>query len=116
MIAPSRQAACLAQMLLAPGGSASDVLAFEPPDAERFPALRLGYEAARRGGTAGAVLNAANEAAVERFRDGTIPFREITRLTERVHRRHRSVDEPTLAQLMEADAWARAEVDGCMRG
>ena len=91
-------------------------LNFEPPDAERFPALRLGYEAARRGGTAGAVLNAANEAAVERFRDGTIPFGDITRLTERAYRRHRSVDHTTLAQLMEADAWARAEVNGCMRG
>ena len=91
-------------------------LNFEPPDAERFPALRLGYEAARRGGTAGAVLNAANEAAVERFRDGTIPFGDITRLTERAYRRHRSVDHTTLAQLMEADAWARSEVNGCMRG
>jgi len=91
-------------------------LNFEPPDAERFPALRLGHEAARRGGTSGAVLNAANEAAVERFRAGTIPFGEIIRLTERVLRRHAGVDEPTLAQLMEADAWARAEVDGCIRG
>lgn len=88
---------------------------FEPPDPERFPALRLGHEAAQRGGTAGAVLNAANEAAVERFRAGTIPFGEIIRLTERVLRRYPGVDEPTLAQLMEADAWARAEVDGCIR-
>jgi len=91
-------------------------LHFEPPDPERFPALRLGYEAARRGGTSGAVLNAANEAAVERFRAGTIPFGQIIRLSERVLRRHRCVDEPTLAQLMEADAWARAEVDACTRG
>jgi 1-deoxy-D-xylulose-5-phosphate reductoisomerase len=91
-------------------------LHFEPPDAERFPALRLGYEAARRGGTSGAVLNAANEAAVQRFRDGTIPFGEVIRLTERVHHRHRCVDEPTLEQLMEADARARAEVNACIRG
>jgi 1-deoxy-D-xylulose-5-phosphate reductoisomerase len=89
-------------------------LHFEPPDAERFPALRLGYEAARRGGTSGAVLNAANEAAVQRFREGTIPFGEVIRLTERVHDRHRCVDEPTLEQLMEADAWARAEVNACI--
>jgi 1-deoxy-D-xylulose-5-phosphate reductoisomerase len=91
-------------------------LHFEPPDAERFPALRLGYEAARRGGTSGAVLNAANEAAVEHFRAGTIPFGEIIRLTARVVRRHHCVDKPTLAQLMAADAWARAEVDECIRG
>ena len=45
-------------------------LSFEPPDLEAFPALRLGYEVAEKGGTCGAVLNAANEAAVERFLSG----------------------------------------------
>src|SRR5204862_3715096 len=43
---------------------------FEQPDHETFPSLELGYEVARRGGTCGAVLNAANEAAVERFLKG----------------------------------------------
>ena len=52
---------------------------FEPPDRETFPALDLGFEVAARGGTAGAVLNAANEAAVERFLDGRLPFLDIAR-------------------------------------
>ena len=45
---------------------------FEQPDRETFPALQLGYEVARRGGTCGAVLNAANEAAVGRFLAGEL--------------------------------------------
>ena len=51
-------------------------LRFEPPDFERFGALRLGLEAAAAGGTAGAVLNGANEAAVAAFLDGRLPFRQ----------------------------------------
>src|SRR5262249_38803055 len=50
-----------------------------PPDFDAFPALKLGFEVARRGGTTGAVLNAANEAAVQRFLDGTLAFCEISR-------------------------------------
>ena len=49
-------------------------LHFYPPDPERFPCLRLAFEAARRGGTMPAVLNAANEIAVQAFLDGVIPF------------------------------------------
>lgn len=90
-------------------------LNFEPPDLERFPALRLGFAAAQAGGSSGAVLNAANEAAVEKFRAGELPFGEITSVTERVFGRHRCIGEPTLAQLLEADAWARREVDACTR-
>src|SRR5262249_49545680 len=54
-------------------------LHFEPPDRETFQALDLGFEVARRGGTCGAVLNAANEAAVERFLAGGLPFLDIAR-------------------------------------
>src|SRR4029078_8406206 len=50
---------------------------FEPPDLDRFPALRLGLEVAQSGGTAGAVLNAANEAAVAGFLAGELVFNEI---------------------------------------
>ena len=50
---------------------------FEQPDHETFPALQLGYEVARRGGTCGAVLNAANEAAVGRFLAGELAFLDI---------------------------------------
>ncbi len=90
-------------------------LNFEPPDVDRFPALRLGHEAAERGGTCGAVLNAANEAAVQRFRAGEIPFGRIAELVEQALRRHRGSAQPTLAELMQADAWARQEVDEWIR-
>ncbi len=90
-------------------------LNFEPPDFERFPSLRLGYEAARQGGGSGAVLNAANEAAVELFRAGAIPFGEIASLAEDVCRRQRLIARPSLADLMDCDAWARNEVAECIR-
>lgn len=90
-------------------------LHFEPPDLERFGALRLGYEAARRGGTCGAVLNAANEAAVERFRAGEIPFGRIVEVTQEVFTRQSYRAQPTLAQLLDQDAWAREEVGRCIR-
>ena len=86
---------------------------FHAPDFEKFPALGLGYEAARRGGTAGAVLNAANESAVALFRNGEICFGEIVELTSEVSRRHEFIAEPTLEQLLAADRWARSEVNQC---
>lgn len=94
--------------------SASRSLNFEPPDFERFPALRLGFEAARQGGSAGAALNAANEAAVEFFRAGRIRFGRIAQLCERVLNQHRRIDSPSLEQLLETDAWARREILECV--
>jgi 1-deoxy-D-xylulose-5-phosphate reductoisomerase len=90
-------------------------LHFEPPDYARFPALRLGYQAARDGGSSGAVLNAANEAAVERFRAGLISFSQIAAVTETVLGRHRLVPHPRLPELLACDAWARAEVERCLQ-
>jgi len=90
--------------------SAARCLHFEPPDFERFPALRLGYEAATLGGSSGAVLNAANEAAVESFRNGRIPFGRIAALAGEVLHRHRPLAEPRLDDLLNCDAWARDEV------
>jgi len=84
-----------------------------PPDAERFPALRLGHEVAKRGGTCGVVLNGANEAAVELFRDETIHYRDIARIAERVLRQHEYHPAPSLEQLMALDRWARDEVARC---
>ena len=95
--------------------SKARALHFEPPDFERFPALRLGFEAARRGGTAGAVLNAANEAAVERFRAGTLSLTQIVQATEDALQRHDFIESPTLDQLLAVDAWARQEVEACIR-
>ena len=84
-----------------------------PPDTNRFPALRLGYEVAKRGGTSGVVLNAANEAAVQLFRDGAIRFKDIARYTERALQEHDYKETPMLEDLMIADRWAREEVVRC---
>ncbi|MBW3596588.1 MAG: 1-deoxy-D-xylulose-5-phosphate reductoisomerase [Planctomycetes bacterium] len=85
-------------------------LEFEPPDLERFPALGLGYEAARRGGTAGAVLNAANEAAVAAFLERRLPFHKIVPACRAVLACHNYDAHPSLSQLLELDGWARKEV------
>jgi 1-deoxy-D-xylulose-5-phosphate reductoisomerase len=84
-------------------------LTFEPPDEERFPALALGREAARRGGTTGAVLNAANEAAVAGFLAGQLSFTEIVPACRSVLEHHHFDPHPTLEQLLQLDAWARKE-------
>jgi 1-deoxy-D-xylulose-5-phosphate reductoisomerase len=85
---------------------------FQPPDPDRFPALKLGHEAARAGGTMGAVLNAANESAVAAFTSGKIPFTEIPRLVAATMKSHRLQPSPTLDDLMEADRWSRKTVQG----
>lgn len=83
---------------------------FEQPDAETFPAIQLGYEVARAGGTAGAVLNAANEAAVGRFLAGELRFLDIPRACRAVLDHHPYSARPTLAELSRLDRWARQEV------
>jgi 1-deoxy-D-xylulose-5-phosphate reductoisomerase len=90
-------------------------LNFEQPDFDRFPALRLGFEVARAGGTAGAVFNAANEAAIEAFRDRRIGFGRIVELIDRVLERHDVKRDPDLETLLAADAWARREVTECLK-
>jgi 1-deoxy-D-xylulose-5-phosphate reductoisomerase len=85
-------------------------LDFEPPDFERFPALALGMEVAKAGGTAGAVLNAANEAAVARFRAGELHFTEIVPSCRAVLEQHHFDPSPSLEALERLDAWAREEV------
>ena len=84
-------------------------LNFEPPDRERFPALELGYEVAQRAGTAGAVVNAANEAAVASFLDGQLSFQEIVPACRAVLEHHDFDARPGLEQLIELDEWAREE-------
>ncbi|WP_428937258.1 1-deoxy-D-xylulose-5-phosphate reductoisomerase [Fontivita pretiosa] len=86
-------------------------LHFEPPDPQRFPALRLAYEAARQRGTAGAVLNAANEVAVKAFIDRRIGFGMISRIVELTIRSSRLQPEPSLDDLLEADRAARATAE-----
>lgn len=81
-----------------------------PADMDQFPALRLGFEVAERGGTAGAVLNAANEVAVQEFLDGEIAITDIAEHCRRLLDKHDYLAEPDLEQLMAADAWARQEM------
>lgn len=83
---------------------------FEQPDPDTFPALQLGYEVARAGGTAGAVLNAANEAAVGRFLAGELAFLDIPRACRDVLAHHAYSARPGLAELLALDRWARQEV------
>ena len=85
-------------------------LEFEPPDPERFPALQLGYECARAGGTSGAVLSAANEAAVGAFLGGELHFTEIVPACRSILDAHNFNANPTLNQLVEIDRWAREEI------
>ncbi|MEO2048979.1 MAG: 1-deoxy-D-xylulose-5-phosphate reductoisomerase [Pirellulales bacterium] len=85
-------------------------LNFEAPDLERFPALELGYQAARAGGSSGAVLNAANEAAVALFLQGELHFTEIVPACRSVLNSHHYQSNPSLQQLIALDGWAREEV------
>ncbi len=85
-------------------------LDFEPADRGRFEALPLGQEAARAGGTAGAVLNGANEAAVAGFLEGQIPFAEIVPACRSVLENHQFDAQPSLERLIQLDRWARQEV------
>jgi 1-deoxy-D-xylulose-5-phosphate reductoisomerase len=82
---------------------------FEQPDHETFPAVQLGYEVARRGGTCGAVLNAANEAAVSRFLAGELRFLDIPRVCRDVLVNHNYSARPALHEVAAVDRWARQE-------
>ncbi len=84
---------------------------FEAPDRDTFPALNLGYEVARNGGTSGAVLNAANEAAVNRFLAGDLKFLDIPRVCHDVLSHHHFEANPSLEALWAADRAARHEVN-----
>ena len=84
-------------------------LTFEEPDPGRFPALTLARRAGEVGGTLPAVLNAANEVAVEAFVNRKIGFSQISDLVASVLKAHRIVTHPTLDQILEADHWARSE-------
>jgi 1-deoxy-D-xylulose-5-phosphate reductoisomerase len=77
------------------------------PDLKRYPALALGFEVARTGGTSGAVLNAANEVAVQAFLDGKIRYVDIAATCRRVLEGHRVRLDPELPHYLEADRAAR---------
>ena len=80
---------------------------FEQPDDTRFPCLRLAREAAVCGGTMPAVLNAANEVAVEAFLSEEIWFMDIPRIVEEVMAKHDALAVPSLDDIIQTDRWAR---------
>lgn len=81
-----------------------------PADFDRFPALKLGFEVAKIGGTAGAVLNAANEAAVNAFLNKDISFTDIVTACREILNNHNFEPNPNLETLMQQDRWAREEI------
>jgi 1-deoxy-D-xylulose-5-phosphate reductoisomerase len=102
---PERAASERVQTNLAKLGS----LTFEDPDAERFPAINLARQAGEIAGTMPAVLNAANEVAVDAFINGRISFPEISETVRRTMSAHSATAHPTLDQILQADGWARQE-------
>jgi len=88
-------------------GLAGLSLDFSEPDPARFPCLALAYEALRIGGTATAVLNAADEVAVERFLAGEVPFTGIHDIISEVLSSHKSSPITSIEAVLEADRWAR---------
>ena len=89
-------------------------LDFDAPDMERFPCLRLGFEAARAGGTAPAVLNAANEVAVGAFLDRGLRFTDIVRVVEETMSDITVGDVDNLDEVLEVDALARERAAACV--
>jgi len=112
---PERIASGVAQLDLTQVGT----LQFERPDFERFPCLALAYTALRAGGTAPALLNAANEVAVQAFLDARIGFRDIDRVIAHVMDSIPHGAAASIAAVMAQDALARASatsyVNGMMR-
>ena len=85
-------------------------LAFDQPDLDTFPCLKLAIEAGKKGGTYPTVLCAADEVAVELFLSQRIKFTDIAHLIEQVLAQHQAIAYPTLEEIMAADAWAREKV------
>ncbi len=100
---PARAASDRVQTSLAEIGR----LDFEEPDVERFPALDLARRAGEEGGTFPAVLNAANEVAVEAFCERQLGYLSITESVAAVMDAHEIVAQPSLEEILEADSWAR---------
>ena len=101
---PSRQKNCTPPLDLA----TLSRLDFEEPDLDRFPCLALAYSALHTGGTMPAVLNAANEIAVQAFLDGKIRLSEIAAINKAVMAEHEAGPAGRLEDILEADTWARS--------
>ncbi|OGV98925.1 MAG: 1-deoxy-D-xylulose-5-phosphate reductoisomerase [Nitrospinae bacterium RIFCSPLOWO2_02_FULL_39_110] len=82
-------------------------LSFEKPDTEKFPCLALAFEALKKGGTMPAVLNAANEIAVNSFLNREISFNEIPLVIEKTMNNHKNGHAKEISDILKADKWAR---------
>jgi len=89
---------------------------FFKPDNKRFPALDLAYHAGSMGGTMPAVLSAADEVCVEKFINGKILYSDIVRIIKNVMDTHRPITDPTLADILSADKWAREMAEEVIKG
>ena len=103
MLYPKRIANSMKSLDLAKCGT----LSFLAPDRSKFPALDFAYEALRQGGTMPAVMNAANEVAVEKFRKGEIAFPQIWVIIDKVMKLHKTEKQKDIETVLRADAWAR---------
>ncbi len=96
---------------------AAGKLEFFPPDLQKYPGIKLAYEAGKLGGTMPAVLNAANESAVAAFIDERISFPVITKVIEETMSLHSARDKKedvTIEEILAADCWARAMAGECI--
>ncbi|MFK5926461.1 MAG: 1-deoxy-D-xylulose-5-phosphate reductoisomerase [Desulfuromusa sp.] len=91
-------------------------LSFSTPDLDRFPCLRLAYEALASGGTVPAVMNAANEIAVDAFLNNRLNFLGIPRVIEKVICQHQSEDLSSVDQALHADLWGRKKAQELISG
>ena len=87
---------------------------FDKPDYQKFPACALAYESIKKGGTAPAVLNAANEVAVQYFLDKKTRFSSIAKFVEGALEKHWEIQNPTIDEILAADVWARNFVNEAM--
>ncbi|MGB2102256.1 MAG: 1-deoxy-D-xylulose-5-phosphate reductoisomerase [Porticoccaceae bacterium] len=91
-------------------------LSFEQPDLVKFPCLQLAYNAAKQGGDAPAVLNAANEIAVESFLSGRVGFAAIAQIVEKTLETFDFTEPETLAAVQDSDRRARLLAESVIRG
>lgn len=87
--------------------SKANQLTFLKPDREKFPCLEYAYEAGKKKGTLPAVLNAANEEAIKLFMQGKINFAQLPQKIKEVMEKHQNKENPSLEDVLAADAWAR---------
>lgn len=112
IFSPDRLAIEAPKLDLAQVGS----LTFEAPDPERFPCLAHAKDAMREGGTAPAVLNAANEVAVASFLSGASQFMDIPDVVGAALEAHENMEADDLETILEADRWARAYASSRLNG